>query len=370
MTLLHRARRAAGPDIGRKALIKALNVLSAPHHPDRYLELADPLLAVQRTRARITHVDRTVPGSVTLELHPARPLEFRAGQHVQLGVVVDGVRHSRTYSPVGSQHRPDGRIQLTVGVRPDGVVSRHLHENAAAGDVVDLAAVAGEFCLPAQRPDRLVLVSGGSGITPVLSMLRTLADEGHSGTVAFLHYAPTAAHVPHREAIESLADAHPGIDVTFGYTRAADGAVRGHFERDHLEQVAPWFAGAPAYVCGPAALVDGVRAVYGDADATHLLHTEQFTPPAVVRDDDASGTVTFAASGIRADNSGVTALEQAEAAGLTPEHGCRVGICHSCTVTRLSGCTRDVRTGETDDEPGAEVQICVNVPLGDAAFDL
>ncbi|CCW12532.1 MULTISPECIES: ferredoxin reductase [Rhodococcus] len=370
MTLLHRARRGPGPSIGRKALIKALHVLSAPHHPDRYLELADPLLAVQHTRARITNVDRNIPGAVTLELRPGRPLEFRAGQHLQLGVVVDGVRHSRSYSPVSSQHRADGRIQLTVGVRPDGVVSRHLHEHATAGDVVDLAAAAGEFCLPAERPERLVLVSGGSGITPVLSMLRTLADEGHSGTVAFLHYAPTAAHVPHRDAIESLAGAHAGVDVAFAYTRADDGALRGRFDRSHLERVAPWFAGAPAYVCGPAGLVDSVREVYGDAGAAHLLRTEQFTPPVVVRDDDASGTVTFAASGVRAENSGVTALEQAEAAGLTPQHGCRMGICHSCTVTRLSGGTRDVRTGEIDDEPGAEVQICVNVPVGDAAFDL
>ena len=80
--------------------------------------------------------------------------------------------------------------------------------------------------------------------------------------------------------------------------------------------------------------------------------------------------ISFAASGTSADNTGATLLEQAEAAGLTPEYGCRMGICFSCTQVKTSGCTRNIRTGETNSDPDAEIQLCINVPVGDVAIDL
>ncbi|MEE2032374.1 ferredoxin reductase [Rhodococcus chondri] len=356
--------------LARKALVATLETLSTPHHPDRYLELADPLLATATNRARITHVDRNAVGSVTLTLQPARPCTFTPGQHVQIGVTIDGVRHTRSYSPAGSPQHRDGSLVLTVGRHPDGLVSGHLYDHAHPGDVVDIGDPAGDFVLPAQRPDRLLLVGGGSGITPVLSMLDALAAEGHTGAVTFLYYARTPAHVPRRAELDALAEL-PNVEVVYAYTRAEGGHLQGRFDRTHLDAVAPWFADTPTYVCGPTGLVDLVREVYEEVGAADLLRVEEFTPPAYVSDpSDASGSVSFAASGVVADNTGATVLEQAENAGLTPDHGCRMGICHTCTAVRVSGCTRDVRTGELDSEPGTRIQICISAPVGDVAVEI
>ncbi len=352
----------------RKLLFGALGALSTPHHPDRYLELADPLLTTVANRARITGIDTSVHGSTTLILRPARPCRFEPGQHIQLAVVIDGVRHVRTFSPAIVPGSRD--VVLTVGIRPSGLVSGHLAEHARVGDVVEVGDGAGSFVLPEARPSRLLMISGGSGITPVLSMLGSLASESDMSAVTFVHYARTSAHVPRRAELDALASL-PNIEVVLAHTRGDGGHLHGRFERAHLDAVAPWFASTPAYVCGPSGLVESVRDLYTEAGSSDLLHTEEFTPPTYVVDpDDASGSVSFTESGIVASNTGATVLEQAENAGLAPEHGCRMGICHTCTAIRTSGCTRDVRSGDLDSEPGARIQICVSAPVGNVAVEL
>lgn len=354
----------------RKALMNALGVLATPHHPDRYLELADPMLATTTTRARITDVDRSSVGSITLTLRAARPVRLRPGQCMPLAVVVDGVRQVRTFSPTEVPGSAGRGIVLTVGFRPGGKVSRHLFEHAAVGDIVELGEAGGDFVLPAPAPQRLLFVSGGTGITPVLSMLSALATGGYAGAATVVHYARTAGHVPRRDELEALA-ARPNIEVVLAHTRGDGGHLRGRFERAHLDAVVPWFASTPTYACGPAGLVERIRAVYTEADALELLHTESFEPPVFAADpEDASGTVSFVGSGVRTGNTGGTLLEQAECAGLAPDHGCRMGICHTCTAIRVSGRTRDVRTGELDSEPGKRICICVNAPVGDVAVDI
>jgi len=368
--IAHMPHPTPSRSIARKILVKALDLMSTPHHPDRYLELADPLLTTATTRARITNVDRTSLGSVTLTLRASRPLRFRPGQCVSMSVVVDGVRHTRTFSPAEVPGSRGRGVVLTVGFRPDGRVSRHLFEHAAVGDVVELGGISGDFVLPEPVPGRLLFVSGGTGITPVLAMLSGLAAAGHTGAVTFVHYARTAEHVARRGDLDAAA-ALPNVEVVLAHTRGGGGHLHGRFERAHLDAVAPWFADTPTFACGPTGFVDRIRDLYEDVGASDMLHTESFEPPVVTIDPaDVSGTVHFAGSGVSVDNSGGTLLDQAEAAGLTPEHGCRMGICHTCTAIRASGCTRDVRTGEVDSEPGTRIRICVNAPVGDVAVEI
>jgi ferredoxin len=85
-------------------------------------------------------------------------------------------------------------------------------------------------------------------------------------------------------------------------------------------------------------------------------------------DADAAGAVRF--GDVVVENSGATLLEQAEAAGLNPEFGCRMGICFSCTKVKTAGCTRNVRTGDLHTEPDTEIQLCISAPVGDVAIDL
>ncbi len=176
------------------SLVGLIEAMAAPHQIDRYLELVNPMATVRDIRAQVVAVDHPTADSVTLTLRPTRQWRgFQAGQFVQLGVVIDGVRHTRCYSPAGGASTRSGLIELTVKAHPGGLVSQYLYANAAPGLVVSLSQADGVFSLPVDRPRRVLLISGGSGITPVMSMLRTLVEEQHSGEIVFVHYANTDA---------------------------------------------------------------------------------------------------------------------------------------------------------------------------------
>jgi stearoyl-CoA 9-desaturase NADPH oxidoreductase len=381
MSLLNPVRRAStarrrlsslGPLETVASKLGALEALATPHGVDRYLELVHPMLTVRELRAVVTDVERSTSDSVTLTLRPTRQWRgFEAGQFVQIAVDINGVRHTRCYSPSCSQYRSDGRIEITIKAHPQGLVSQYLHANAKPGLVLGLSQADGTFRLPAQRPERLVLISGGSGITPVLSMLRTLTDEGYAGDIVFLHYAFTENDVAHLAELRDVAARHPKVRLVLAYTKQAEGGdLHGLFDETHLAEVAPWYAAdAHTYLCGPPGLMATIREHYAAKGIEDTLHTEEFTPPVVApADGDASGTITF--GDIVVENSGATLLEQAEAAGLTPEFGCRMGICFTCTKVKTSGCTRDVRNGELHTDPDTEVQLCISAPVGDVAIDL
>ncbi len=353
-----------------KRLASLAEALLTPHGMDRYLELLDPMLVRREIRGLVTGVRRQTADTVTLTIRPSRAWRgFAAGQYVRVTVEIDGVRRTRCYSPVGSEH--DRTLELTVKADPQGLVSRHLNRTMTVGSVLGLSIPDGEFTLPSPRPRRIVLLSGGSGITPVLSMLRTLADERYDGEVVFLHYSDNADDLLYRHELTDLARRIPGLRVVHAFTHAKSGAdLHGFFSKDHLAEAAPWYRDAETFLCGPKPLMDSVREVF-DADGLDAhLHTEEFTPPALTFDtENAEGQVRFAHSGREFANSGKPLLEQAEEAGLSPEHGCRMGICFSCTKVKTSGRVRNAKTGETSSEENEEIQLCISVPVGDVEIN-
>jgi ferredoxin-NADP reductase len=350
---------------------KFVDLLVGPHGIDRYLELLRPDLTLRDARAEVVETRCQTARSVTLVLRPnAAWAGFRAGQFVRVGVEIDGVRRTRTYSPACSEQRADGRLELTVTAHPDGLVSNHLRDHSRAGAILHLGAAQGEFKLPDERPDRLVLVSGGSGITPVLSMLRTLRDEGHTGEIAFLHYARTKADLLYEAEVEALAARDPRVHTAFVATREGGPHVsaeviraltgRRNFEHD-----------AYAAVCGPPRLIDAVREIWASAGGVDRVAAETFTPPTLnVTGAAAQGTLRFLRSERTAAIANGTLLEQLEAAGLSPEFGCRMGICHTCTCRKSAGLVRNVLTGEVSAEEDEDIQLCVSVPAGDVALQI
>jgi ferredoxin-NADP reductase len=347
-----------------------VDLLTGPHGVDRYTELLKPAWTINEARAELVACERRTPRSVTLTLRPNRAFPgLRAGQHVNLSIEVDGRRLTRCYSPAGSEHARDGLLELTVGLHEGGVVSTWLREHARPGLVVGLDGAGGEFTLPDERPERIVFVSGGSGITPVLAMLRTLCDEGDRGEIAFLHYARSAAEACYRDELADLARRHENVRVLHGFTRApAGGDLHGRFAAEHLHAAMPGgHREAALFVCGPPALVDAVTAVAGEA----RVRSESFVPPVfAVPADPCGGRVAFAASGVETVDDGRSLLEQAESAGLSPEHGCRMGICHSCTSRKTRGAVRNLITGAVSTADEEDVQICVSAPLGDVELAL
>ncbi|WP_395307837.1 ferredoxin reductase [Mycobacterium sp. AMU20-3851] len=342
--------------VSRSSLLK---LLTGPHGIDRYTELVDPTWTQGQARARIVAVRRQTPRSVTLTLQPNRAFAgFRAGQHINVSVEIDGRRRTRCYSPANAEG--SACLEITVGRHDGGLVSTYLCDEARPGMIVGLDSVAGDFVLPDTRPSRILFVSGGSGITPVLAMLRTLRAEGFTGEIAFVHYSRSAAEACYRAEL----DAMPGVRVLHGYTRDTAGAdLHGHFGPDHLAAAMP--DPEAVFVCGPAVLIESMREVYPDA------RSESFVPPVfAVPVDSTGGTVTFTASGVEVTDSGQTLLEQAEAAGLNPESGCRMGICFSCTRPKTRGVVRNLLNGTVSTDDCEDVRICVSAPVGDVAIDL
>jgi stearoyl-CoA 9-desaturase NADPH oxidoreductase len=342
-----------------------LEALATPHGVDRYLELLRPTSSPRDLGAEVVEVRRLSVGSVTLTLRPSdRWRGFRAGQHVRLTVDVAGVRETRCYSPACGEHI-DGEIELTVKAHPAGRVSRYLNEHARPGMLVGCSEPEGEFVLPRARPERLLLISGGSGITPVMSLLRTLRDEGHPGRLTFLHYARTRRHIPYRDELERIASGAHNVRLALVTTREA-GALKGHLTRRQLRQLAPDFDRAHTYVCGPPSLIAAVRALRAEDGIDRPLWVESFLPPSFATSHEGvGGSVYFARSGKRATDDGRCLLEQAERAGLCPPFGCRMGICRMCTSRKTAGSVRNVLSGEISSGVDEDIQICISAPVGD-----
>jgi ferredoxin-NADP reductase len=335
-----------------------LELLTGPHGVDRYTELVDPTWTQGEARAKVVAVRRQTPRSVTLTLEPNRAFTgFRAGQHINLTVEINGRRRTRCYSPASSESAR--HIELTIGRHDGGLVSTYLCDHARPGMVVGLDSVGGDFVLPAIRPRRILFVSGGSGITPVMSMLRTLRADGFEGEVAFVHYARSPQEACYADELAAMT----GVRVLHGYTRGGDGDLTGYFDADHLAVAMP---GPDAvFVCGPPALVDAVRAHCPDANS------ESFVPPMfTIPAEAAGGRISFTESDIHATDDGRPLLQQAEDAGLTPESGCRMGICHSCTRRKTRGVVKNLITGAVSTADDEDVQICVTAPVGDVDIAL
>jgi stearoyl-CoA 9-desaturase NADPH oxidoreductase len=349
-----------------------LDLLAGPPGVDGYLEQVRPTWSVNERRAQVTSVERHTSDSVTLGLRANLAWEgFRAGQFINVGVEIDGAWRTRCYSP--SSVAGSGRqLEITVKSHPEGLVSNHLIERAHPGMVLGLSAADGDFTLPDRRPDRVLLISGGSGITPVMSILRTLCAEGHSGPISFLHYAPDAERAIYRDELERIALHHPKVQIARSYTRApGKGELDGHFDLSHARRLESELERAEAFACGPPALLDSVREAWADAGLEEHLHVESFVPPTLAPASGVpDGTIHFAEADVRVENSGAPLLEQAEAAGLSPEYGCRMGICHTCACRKTAGTVKNLSTGELSATDEEDIQICVSAPVGDVVVEL
>jgi stearoyl-CoA 9-desaturase NADPH oxidoreductase len=349
-----------------------LDLLAGPPGVDGYLEQVRPTWVVGACRAEVVGAQRSTPESVTLTIRANRAWEgFEAGQFIQLGVEIDGAWRERCYSPA-SVAGLGRELELTVTRHADGLVSNFLFANARPGMILGLRQAAGDFRLPDRRPDRILLISAGSGITPVMSILRTLCAERHRGPITFLHYAPDPERAIYRDELERLAATHPNLRLVRSYTRAPGaGEADGHFSPTQLAAVEPRHAAAEAFACGPPGLLDAVGEAWREAGLCARLHTESFVPPSLAEPSGAAeGAVEFEGSGVQVTNSGASLLEQAEQAGLSPQFGCRMGICHTCSCRKTAGRVKNLSTGEISSSDDEEIQICVSAPLGDVVVDL
>ncbi|TWH01867.1 ferredoxin-NADP reductase [Nocardioides sp. J9] len=373
----------AGP-VGRLLRSRLVAALTTPHGVDRYLERFNPMWAAHEVRARVVSVHRETAGRdtapvATITLEPTSTWRgHRAGQHVLVGVELPGSarRLTRAFSISSAASVPGEQITLTVRANDDGQVSKYLVREAQPGTIVHLSQAQGEFTLdesPATpTSNHLLFITGGSGITPAMSMVRTLLRDGYDGKagrkVTFLHYARSPEDQIFADELAAIAEADNDVTV---HLRHGDQV----FNELELRRLVPDFRHTDTWLCGPAGLVDLVRDAYTgpDGELSPRLRME-FFKPAVARaaqpGEAVEGEVSFTRSGTTVAADGASLLEQAEAAGLSPEYGCRMGICFTCTRTKTSGTTRNVLTGEESSLPDEEIRICVTSAAGDCHVDL
>lgn len=350
---------------------RLLAALAFPRAIDDFVELAVPLHSTHEIRARIEEVLPETHDVATLVLRPnARFLPHRAGQHVALTASINGVRRTRFFSIASAEGRRDGTIWITVKKRPGGALTPHIVNGSLRGSIVTLSQPAGDFVLPERLPDRLLFISGGSGITPVMSMLRTLLARNwgdHVPEIVFLHWARSEADVIFGAELERLArdsTVVPSLRVHIHTSR---------FDAKHLEEDVLDFEHWDTWACGPGPILDAALHAFAARNAAARVRIERFSLPSKSvtneKENENESEVVFTRSQRHARGRGPI-LAMAEETGLTPQSGCRMGICHSCACRKISGVTRNLRTGEVSTDNDVDIQLCVSAPLGPVEIDL
>lgn len=356
---------------GWHALRKLAARITTPLLPDDYLHLANPLWSARELRGRVVAVRRETEDSATLVIKPGWGFSFdyEPGQYIGIGLLVDGRWRWRSYSltssPVaGSKSGRERTVTISVKAMPEGFLSTHLVAGVAPGTIVRLAAPQGNFVLPDPAPPAILFLTAGSGITPVMSMLRTLVRRNQIGDIRHVHSAPCAAEVMFGAELTDLASAHPGYRLQLRETR-----TQGRLDLGRLDEAVPDWRDRQTWACGPEGMLAQAEKVWASANLSDRLHLERFAV-AKAAPAGTGGTVTFARSGRTVAADAATSLMDAgEGAGVQMPFGCRMGICQSCVVPLVEGHVRDLRTGQ-EHEPGSRVQTCVSAASGDCVLDI
>ncbi|HVT64574.1 MAG TPA: ferredoxin reductase [Mycobacteriales bacterium] len=365
-------RPATAPGSLRSRLARLGGLVTTPLVASDYLDLFDPLRSPTDLRGRILEIQPETADAATLVIKPGRSWRGHVpGQYVRIGVDIDGIRRWRAYSVTSPTDRADGCITVTVKAIPDGIVSNFLVRRAKPGLVVQLDQATGDFTLPAQPPARLLFVTGGSGITPVMGMLRSfLAPAGDAidalDDVVLLHSALTPEDVIFGEELRGYAAA--------GQLRLIErhSDLDGLLTADDIVALVGDIADRETFVCGPAGLLELLESHWEATGRTDLLHTERFRPAIAAIGD--GGTVTFTSSDVTVAADGSSPLlDVGEAAGVLMPSGCRMGICFGCVRPLREGAVRDLRTGdltEASEGDGVLIQTCVSAAAGPCSIDI
>jgi stearoyl-CoA 9-desaturase NADPH oxidoreductase len=364
------AERGARPRVSklRRGVMKAAGVLFTPLLPDDYLELINPLWSTQELRGRIECIDRETDDAVTVTIRPGWAWEGHdPGQYLRIGFVVDGVHHWRAYSLTSDPGREDGFISITPKLVEEGKVTPWLVREARPGTIVRLGGVEGVFKLPDPIPEKLLFISAGSGVTPIMSMIRDLDHRDELHDAIHLHSARTPDDVIFGDRLRAIDRRRNGYRLLERHT-----AEEGRIKPADLDELCPDWRERETFLSGPGEMIDAMLEhweAHGDCDKLHL---ERFQP--IIggeAGEGEGGKIRFTKSDAEAESDGSQPILVAgEEAGLELPFGCRMGICHTCVGKLCSGKVRDLRSGEVSGNEGEIVRTCINAPEGDVVIEL
>lgn len=320
-----------------------------------------------------------------------RPFDFEAGQFITIRLEIDGEMLTRCYTIASPPTRPD-RLAITVKRTPDGVVSNWLHDNVEPGNWISMHAPAGAFVLPEEGAQKYLFLSAGSGITPLLSMTRTLYDLGSEADILFVHSARTPADIVYRGELEAMSRLMPNLRVV----EICEGdspterwmGLQGRISKPVLEFLTPDIHERETFVCGPEGYMSAARTLLEELDYDmEKYHQESFdfgapevpAPAAPPSEEDLEAEAESAGFSVELARSGrmitcgpdQTILEAALAAGMRPAAACGQGMCGTCKVSMLAGEVDMQHNGGIRPKEIAQqkVLICCSKPLGDLRLD-
>lgn len=361
----------------RDRLVRLAEAATTPLLPADYLDIISPLRSGADLRGRIVEVVPETADAATIVIRPGADWAGHVpGQYVRIGIDVDGVRQWRAYSLTHGP-RADKNISITVKAVPEGKVSNHLVRNTKVGTYVHLEQATGDFVLSESvsrdGQGKLLFVTAGSGVTPVIGMLRNLFPVSDAGVVhlarsreldiVVVHVAPSEPDSIFLSNLKELDEAGV-IDLVPRYDD-----VHGMLNVEELGRLVPDLAERITYACGPAGLLDSLQDHHDAAGL--VLFTEQFRVALIEAGD--GGTLTFTGNDISVEAAGSTPiLDVAEAAGVLMPSGCRMGVCFGCVLPLRQGVVRDLRSGDlTTASPGdgVNIQTCISAAAGPCEID-
>ena len=325
----------------------------------------------------------------------AIPFTFLPGQFLTFAAEIDGKPIRRSYTIASSPTQRD-HVELTVKREDLGIESRYLHDHVAVGDLLQLAGPSGAFTFTGAEASGIVLIAGGVGITPMMCIIRYLADRSYPGDIFFLYGARTTEDFIFREELEHLQKRHANLHVAATMSRA-EGATwmgaEGPVSQGFIARAVPGIAARRVHLCGPPAMMDAVKAALLELGVPRQqVKTEAFGPArgaappaappaspapapalaAATAAPSAQATVQFsksAKSGPLAPDQSV--LEAAEAIGLSIDFSCRVGTCGTCVVPLSSGAVAmEVEDGLPPDQKArGMILACQAKSVGDLVVD-
>jgi len=369
------AQKAAPPAAEGNATPQAVSDANSPR----------PLTANWRGQLRVGSIIKETPNVKTFRLLPSSddhflPFTFVPGQFLNLAFWIGGARMNRSYS-ISSSPTQREYLDLTVRREPRGAVSRHIVDLLKVGDKIEAGGPVGKFIFTGKEENSIVLISGGVGITPMVSISRYLTERSWPGDIFFIYACRTPADYIFADEIAALERRNSKLHVVITMTRPEGTdwkGPRGHLTKELLTQSVPNLTSRRIHLCGPIPMMDATKALLAEMRVPlDQLKTEAFGTPkpsptaaGTTAKATAAGTgplVTFSKNNKSAKiHTDQTVLELSEELGIGIEFSCRVGTCGVCKVKMTSGevdqAVQDAL--DADDKTNGIILACQAKPKG------
>ena len=349
-----------------------------------------PLTANWRGQLRVGSIIQETPNVKTFRLLPSSadrflPFSFVPGQFLNLAFWIGGARMNRSYSISSSPNQRE-HVDLTVRREPRGAVSRHIVDLLKVGDKIEAGGPVGKFTFDGTEADSIVLISGGVGITPMVSISRYLTEQSWPGDIFFIYVCRTPSDYILADCIGALERENPKFHAIITMTRPEGTdwqGPRGHLTSELLTQSIPDLTSRRIHICGPIPMMDATKALLAELGVPpDKLKTEAFGTPkpspaaaGTTAKQTATATgplVTFSKNHKSAKiRDAQTVLELSEELAIGIEFSCRVGTCGVCKVKMTSG---EVEMAvddslDADDKTNGIILACQAIPKGDISVE-